>query len=339
VSAASVHVVCVCPVKDESAQLDRFLSAASLWASHVIIADQGSTDQSVEIALRYPKVRVIRNDGRDYNEQARQRLLIDAARQVGGPRVIVALDADELLSANVLASEEWLRALAAPPGTAILFDWFNLLPDMRRGWRASTGLPWAYVDDGREHVGPPIHSPRVPWDESCPRIVMGDVKVLHYQYADWDLMKRKQMWYQCWETIHSSDLRPIDLYRRYHHMDALNPGDIIEAPVEWFSAYETAGIAVRHVEILPTDKWDHRILDLLLEHGPRQFRTVDLWSVDWQTRLRHLRPDQAGAAAKLADPRRVLDRVMLSWLRRSQSNEHRAVSEKVLRRLARLWGW
>jgi len=49
---------------------------------------------------------------------------------------------------------------------------------------------------------------------------MRDVKVLHYQYADWTLMKRKQMWYQCWERLNTPGARPSDLHRRYHHMDA-----------------------------------------------------------------------------------------------------------------------
>ena len=326
-------------MKDEAAQLDRFLSAASLWASHIVVADQGSTDASVAIASRYPKVRVIHNNGRDYDEQARQKMLIEAARQINGPRMIVALDADELLSANVLASDEWKRALAAGPGTAILFDWFNLLPDLRRGWAVSTGLPWAYIDDGREHVGAPIHSPRVPWHESCPKIGMRDVKVLHYQYTDWALMKRKQMWYQCWETLHSPRMRPMDIYRRYHHMDALDHSTVVEAPRAWFADYEAAGIPVRKAAPVPTDKWDQRILQLLAENGARRFRKVDIWSVDWASRLRQLAPEASNGGATVTDPRRLCDRLMLAWLRKSQASGHRRLSDNLVRRVASLCGW
>ena len=62
-------IICLTPVLNEAWILDRFLKCASLWADHIIIADQGSTDGSVEIAKRYEKVIFIDNktDG-DFNE-------------------------------------------------------------------------------------------------------------------------------------------------------------------------------------------------------------------------------------------------------------------------------
>ncbi|HEX4792718.1 MAG TPA: glycosyltransferase family 2 protein [Humisphaera sp.] len=334
-----MNIVCVCPVKDEAAHLERFLGAASQWATQIIIADQGSTDGSVEIAARYPKVRLIRNESVQYSEQERQKLLIDAAREVAAPRFIVALDADELLTANVLESDEWERAQRAAPGTAIFFDWINLLPGLKRGWTARTGLPWAYVDDGRAHVGAPIHSPRVPWGQSCAPLEMKEVKVLHYQFADWELMKRKQMWYQCWELVNTPQARACDIHRRYHHMDAVPQSTICDVRDDWFEAYERAGIAARAVRVQPTDTWDHRILDMLLTHGADRFRQLDIWSVDWRRRLVELRPAESGRARELADPRRVHDRLMLSWMRRAHRRSPMRRHDRAIRKLVRPLGW
>jgi hypothetical protein len=337
----AVNVICVCPVKDEAAHLDRFLGAASCWATHIIIADQGSTDGSVEVTRRYPKARMIHNDSADFNEPVRQKLLIDAARQVAGPaRVIVALDADEVLSANVLASDEWRRALAAPPGTAIFLDWVNLRPGLSRAWIAHTGLPWAYVDDGREHVGAAIHSPRVPWDPHGPRLDLKDVKVLHYQFADWELMRRKQYWYQCWELLHTPGARACDIHRRYHHMDRIGERECVGVNDDWFAAYEAAGIAVREARTQPTDKWDRRVIELLLAHGPERFRRLDIWSVDWRERARALWPAADPARAEvLADPRRPHDRLVMGWMRRAHRREALRLRDRAIRKLIRPLGW
>jgi hypothetical protein len=333
------NLICVCPVKDEAFQLDRFLSAASMWAAHIILADQGSTDDTRQVAARYPKVRVIDNPCPKYDERSRQRLLLQAAREFSSPRVIIALDADELLTANVLKHPEWLEAIHSKPGTALMLDWVNLQPDGRTAWIARTGLPWGFVDDGTQHNGSAIHSPRVPFPEGCPRFTLQSVKVLHYQYTDWSLMKRKQMFYQCWEAVHTPGARPGDIYRKYHHMDAVDHSTLVKVREEWFAAYESAGIDVRSVKRQTTDKWDHRILDLLLEYGPERFAKLDVWSVDWPARLRELKPEQRERANFVADPRSPLDRAMLAVHRTVQPKSQSAMSSRVIRKLSKTVGW
>ena len=50
-------VICVTPARNEAWILERFLRAAELWADHVIVADQQSTDRTVAIARKFDKVR------------------------------------------------------------------------------------------------------------------------------------------------------------------------------------------------------------------------------------------------------------------------------------------
>lgn len=49
-------VCCLTPVKNEACILERFLYAASLWADHIIVADQMSTDESREIAKKIQRL-------------------------------------------------------------------------------------------------------------------------------------------------------------------------------------------------------------------------------------------------------------------------------------------
>jgi glycosyltransferase involved in cell wall biosynthesis len=101
-------VICLTPVKNEAWVLERFLRCASVWADYIIIADQKSTDGSQEIARQFKKVILIENPSPTYNEFAREELLIEAARNISGPRLLVALDADEALTANFMNSVEWI---------------------------------------------------------------------------------------------------------------------------------------------------------------------------------------------------------------------------------------
>src|SRR5437660_66806 len=68
-------VICVTPVRNEEWILERFLLCASLWADYIIVADQGSDDDTPRIAASHPKVTLIENSSPAYDEAARQKLL------------------------------------------------------------------------------------------------------------------------------------------------------------------------------------------------------------------------------------------------------------------------
>ena len=40
--------VCLTPTRNESWIIKQFVAAAELWASHIIVADQGSTDGTLQ---------------------------------------------------------------------------------------------------------------------------------------------------------------------------------------------------------------------------------------------------------------------------------------------------
>ena len=66
-------IICLVPVKNEAWILDRCLATASTWADVIIVADQMSTDNSREIALKYPKVQLIENPSVSFCRKNRNR--------------------------------------------------------------------------------------------------------------------------------------------------------------------------------------------------------------------------------------------------------------------------
>ena len=48
--------ICVTPVRNEAWIIDRFLAAAKTWADHVIVADQQSSDGTLEQLAKLRRV-------------------------------------------------------------------------------------------------------------------------------------------------------------------------------------------------------------------------------------------------------------------------------------------
>jgi len=311
-------VICLTPIKDESWILDTFLKCASLWADHIIIADQLSDDGSRDIAGRYPKVILIDNQSPNYNELERQKLLLDAARRIAGPRLFVALDADEVLSANFMSSVEWRSLQDAEPGTVVFFQRVGVLPDFNSYWIEDTQnlSPFGLLDDGSEHIGSLIHSKRLPFQPNSPRIEMQDVKVLHYQYSDWARMESKHRWYQCWERVNRPARRATAIYRQYHHMDAILRRDLPAIPDEWLRGYQQEGIDMTNPQHERVFRWDREVIDLLVKHGRNTFKREAIWDVNWSAISRATDLDLDTCVVR--DPRTAMDRAIHYWLRVTQ---------------------
>jgi glycosyltransferase involved in cell wall biosynthesis len=310
-------VICLTPILNESWILEKFLKCASLWADHIILADQKSTDNSLEIARRFPKVRLVENPAKQYDEMERQQVLLAEARRIPGRRLLLALDADEFLTANFLSSPEWNSILHAAPGTVISFQWpfvhtnyadlsyFLLLKEMRLG----------FVDDGSQHLGKAIHSGRVPAPPLAPILRPKQIKVMHYCMMDRERFESRLRWYQCWELLNLKR-RPIDLYR-FYHTDLFVPTDAIKPlPGEWTRGYEEAGIDVTSVHCEPDYRWDREVLRFLEEHGAAKFRRLAIWDVNWTTRQAELFPDKPSKTYR--DPRGLFDKTVHRWLRWTQ---------------------
>lgn len=330
-------LICVCPVRNEAWIIKRFVETAALWADHIIIADQGSTDATRGIAASHPKVRIIDNQGVGWDERTRQDLLLRAARELPAPRIIFALDADEVLSANFASSPEWATMLAAPPGTEIYMERGDLYPFCQDIGVFHSPWQFGFSDNGRAHAGIFIHGPRLPHDPHGPKLFLGDIKVLHYQYTDWARMKSKHRRYEVIETVHDPRRSPISIYRQYHHMDSVNPwrGPI---PLEWFSRYVAAGIDMTSANIEGKYGTDREVLEHMEKHGARRFSRQAIWDVDWVALAKvhgFARPE------RFADPRTNFEKRVHTWLADSQAPDQifRLKNRIISKYLRSFLGW
>ncbi len=326
-------VVCLTPVRNESWILERFLRCASMWADHIIVADQASDDGSRDIAAAHPKVTVINNPSQSLDEAERQQILIEAARNLPGPRLLIALDADEVLSANVLVSPEWQTALNAAPGTVLRFQLAMLSPDLRSYWTTPFQLSFGFVDDGSPHEGRLIHSTRVPEPPGAPAITLEEVVVMHYVGVDPCRWESKHRWYQCWERVYRG-LTPIKIYRYYHRKDVIPPSAWRPVPTSWFELYEAEGIDMASVPHEDIYRWDREVLSLLSTYGPDAFRRVAIWDVNWNTL--YTKAFGRSPEIDLSDPRSPFEKGVHGCLKHTQHNFSYFSRRSVFRSATRL---
>lgn len=343
VDGAAATVICLTPVKSEAWVLDMFLRCTSLWADHIIISDQQSEDESREIARRYPKVTLLENPTSEYSEVKRQQQLIAAARAIPcpGKRILIALDADEILTANVLASAEWQKVLDAPEGTELVFAWPNVTPDLKAFWFASYPRPTlGFVDDGSPHRGGAIHATRVPTPGLRPPLVLEEIAVMHFAYFDWERWRSRNRWYQCWEHLHGKRLhrymRPIRSFRLYNNIDHYAATGQQSLPLEWISGFEEAGIDLRPRRGYPYYHWDRDIVQMFIEYGPKRFRKLPVWDVDWLAKCQAMGLEISPSVVR--DPRTRFEKAVHTWLTRTQPQMNHPGVRSVQRAL-RIAGW
>jgi Glycosyl transferase family 2. len=308
-------IVCLTPVKNEAWILGRFISATSLWADYIIIADQNSTDGSQDIAKKYPKVILINNPQEEYNEVDRQRLLLAEARKIKGRKLLITLDADEVFTSGFQRTKEWTDMLNAEVGQVFGFQWINLMPGFEKAWIPSGHFPWAMIDNGSEHHGSLIHSPRLPVEDWDKVIKLTHIKVIHFQYINWSRMNSKHNFYQCLERLKYPHKASVDIYRMYHHMYNIDKSQVLLFKDSWVEEYDQKGIKFNTPAVSVRNWFDDEVELLLEKFGGNTFRKVSIWDTKWRVK----------------DPRSFLDKLIHIYLFRSQ----RFVDNKLIVKIDR----
>ncbi|MEA5575260.1 glycosyltransferase family 2 protein [Anabaena sp. UHCC 0451] len=276
-------IVVITPVKNEAWILDRFLSVTSQFADYIIIADQNSTDGSQSICKKYPKVILIENKSEKFNEADRQLLLIQTARDlVQEPKILLALDADEILAANATKTASWQKMLEAKPGTILFFEKPDLFVTTHQCLRTGILTPLGYVDDGAEHQPQKIHSVRIPIPEYATRLHIHDIKVLHYAVTRLDAHASKLRMYTVLENVLGVS-NAISRRSRYSSKpDYLSLGKVGTAPDEWFANWEELGIDMHTIIKQKYYYYDFEVLRNFHKYGWRRFWMEDIWKYDWE---------------------------------------------------------
>ncbi len=280
------------PVRNEEWILEKTLSALSLFADHIIIADHNSTDKTPEICKKFPKVKVIKNEAKFQSSHIRGTLL-RVAREIEGESVIFSFDADEIPTTHILTDEFWAEIEKLPPGTAIEMQWVNLwgsctvYRDDNSIWSNSYKV-FGFIDDRVSDFvskeGDYDHVARVPLAVLQNTKRLEHPKVLHFQFIDWEKVAVKQAHYRVIEYLQRkrSLLDAFKINVRYFSYGEDKDVRTSPVPESWIEQYEETGLTLKSFPKNSLTWLDIDTLKFFKEYGHSFFTWLDIWNIDWE---------------------------------------------------------
>jgi glycosyltransferase involved in cell wall biosynthesis len=179
-------ITVVLPVRNVGGIIEECLSGVT-WADEVLLADGNSTDKTLEIAARFPNVRVIQHPSSDIRV-----VVSDTEPQARNPWIFW-LCADEIVTPE-LGKEIQERCAAAGPGIS---GFWVPSRDVQFGVKWDSGEPWPRIwRKGRAKFAMkqmhemPVIQGEMPslthffWHVNNPNIRTLIPKFLRYQYVD-----------------------------------------------------------------------------------------------------------------------------------------------------------
>jgi glycosyltransferase involved in cell wall biosynthesis len=310
--------IVVMPVKNEEWILERTLACLELFADHIIIADQDSTDSTLEICKKSSKVVVIRNATEFHSSNVRK-LLLDAAREFDGKNAIFSFDADEIPTDHILTQKFTAELEQTKPGTSFLMEWLQLwrTPNQYRQDRSVWSNSWkhfGFIDDRLiEYNSLNVindHTSRIPTAALNQVKKLEFPKVLHYQFTDFERMLAKHRHYRIVELVNnktrSAFLAALRINQKYVISKDERNIAFNTIPDEWTQVYgERIQIPIKDNQ----PYWfDLESLQMINEKGGKFFRWLDIWDCDWEMEANRLigSGNKDISAKKVKDPRNIL---------------------------------
>lgn len=276
-------IIVVTPVKNEEWILKDFLKATSIFADHIIIADQSSTDNSKQIAKEFEKVILIDNPSLKYDEAFRQKLLIETARkEIPEEKIIYALDADEIITASSINSNDWSFIHDAKPGTTIYFEKPDLVNPISKCIRYKDYFPMAYVDDNSNLETRIIHSRRIPFRDKDV-FHSNEIKFMHLAQVRTEEYWARQRLYCMIENINNVQplFNRIQSYSR--RINEINQNRLENTPLEqWIEPLKTKfGIDLYNIKSDKNNQFNNQIIEFFKLHGSKRFYYDPIWDFNW----------------------------------------------------------
>jgi glycosyltransferase involved in cell wall biosynthesis len=286
-----MKLIATIPVRNEDWILERNLQTLSHFCDVIIVADQQSTDMTRQICRRYDKVVIIPNTSPllDVELSGSRQLMLNAARDHDGKNIVLAVDADEIVTATVLGSAAWQNALdALQPGRSLLLQWITLWRDPGR-YRNDASVwsnnwkQFVFRDDRQTDFSRfQMHGPRMPLPFTQEAVRLDEVKVLHYQFVTWHRMLSKQRYYRVLERITSLDKSAVEINDVYVITRDERNMVLQNVPAEWVAPWQERGIDLEHFAEAPLYWYDVEVLRSFKQYGVQCFAALDIWDVDWE---------------------------------------------------------
>jgi len=311
-------IIVVAPVKNEGWIIRSFLNACCEFADAIVLLDQNSIDETVNIASTFHKVILFENSSNEFNEKERAELLLRLARdRFGDNHVIVALDADEIPINTQESLEEWNFIRSLDEDTTVLFE----KPDLLQGGVELANFPqqWplAFIDNGKEFVASQIHTARVPQSSRNIEYIAKKICFIHLNLVRPKVLRAKRRMYCVVENVKGIQplWRRLETYDRKIKFDAI--GERVAVPHTWISSLNRCGVFPECIADTEFAWQNYAVLQAFKKYGTFRFFLDDVWDADWcEIRESCLEQGHVDIPEEVISPPRVAEavRYFIRWM-------------------------
>ncbi len=294
-----MKLVGIMPCRNESWVIGLSLRVALLWCDAVIVFDHASTGTDTPDIVR----EVMREAGPDrvlytyeqdptWKEMEHRQWMLEAARRIGATHIAI-VDADEVLTGNLLDPDPGTWRHGFPPGAILQLPLYNLRGGLTRyhsnGIWGSRVVSVAFKDDSLLHwKGDNFHHREPMGINLTPYrpIAQGAGGIMHLWGVSEKRLRAKHALYKLTERIRWPE-KPIDqINREYGWAIHGQKGHLVygtpetwkfaDVPAEWWAPYAHL---MKYLDVDAPDWQTDECIRLIKLHGPAMFKGLDLFGV------------------------------------------------------------
>jgi len=318
-------IVGIIPVRNEDWILDKSLSSISKICDKVLVALDECNDRSGEICDVYDNVEKIyvesNASGLDQNRQNRRQLLLERARELDVSPIIIAIDADEIFSSEIVSNhlQEQLMNLEPGNGFSVMFRELWFTPYLYRSEEKSSwsgrDMPCIWRDNGVDYAFGNRHEERIPSTIVLSRF---DVDLLHFARVApvryWSRIRH----YIAHEVV-NLNITPIKANFFYSITRDESKMRLSVVPEKWYSQWVKNDNNFLRFEDGARNWFNDEILEMLLLDGGHKLTQCDIWDFDWVDYFKLVKnrvPDK-NEESMLKDRRTRYQRSLQSFIRKN----------------------
>jgi glycosyltransferase involved in cell wall biosynthesis len=321
-NAKETKVVALIQIRNEEAIIEQCLKALSLYVDSIIVLDDASTDNTMNIVTllqkRLPIEHILTQTESAWqksSEYDNRTKLLNVGRACGGTHFVM-LDADEMFSACCL-KKNWLRnkIISLKPGQALSFPTIEVWDGIEYFRNDNLYNPYikrfrteaVFCDDERCNYDDSIfgcskvvHISRFPFNLKCENgnyqmeeLTDLNYGLLHFKCANVENLKIKRLWYMFLDYIaltkknkanaHSNGKKVLDWYTTYPKVPHSKEIVLTKTNPEWFAYDFFKQEACMSEQKLKKDE----LLKWLRQYGKNFFEPLHLSQEDWALLTRH----------------------------------------------------
>lgn len=278
-------IIGIIPNKNDGWILEANLTIFTKLCDKIIIGLDNCTDDSEKIAQKFDNTILVNNleSGLGVFQENRRQRLLEKARELSKDPVIIAIDADEIFSEEILKSEnvEIIKKLDHNTTLEVKFNelWFS--PKLYRSEKHSSWagrrMPCIWRDNGKNYPFNNWHEVRVP-DYKKSRLL--NVDLIHFA-------RIHQIKY--WSRIRYYIARDVFINKKnaiksnFHYAITHNEENMKLSPIkkEWFPSLDQDFFFNIQKKDDYLNWFNDEVLEYLLEDKKSYLKLADIWDFDW----------------------------------------------------------